>query len=180
MISWELYSDAPHEPSSFRVRCYNQQGAIEFMINLLVNTETLTHVSVGGILSSVSYVCCVSVTYYYRGYYYEAEGKCASTDPNMPLPDSYITSAPNQTLNQPVTIPSSTQKIPASIGSEKVIGSDLSMRASIVSGVLGSNPTAVVGNVWRSTAILITIKKHESQNASTVINYYVTSNHEHF
>ena len=24
MVSWELYSDAPHEPRSLRVRCYNQ------------------------------------------------------------------------------------------------------------------------------------------------------------
>ena len=51
------------------------------------------------------------------------------------IPDSYITSA---TLNQPVTIPSSIQMISASIGSEKVIGSDLNMRASIIGGVLGS------------------------------------------
>ena len=53
-----LYSDAPHEPTSFRVRCYNQQDAIEF--GLRVFNETLTHVSVG-VLSSVSFACCVSV-----------------------------------------------------------------------------------------------------------------------
>ena len=141
MVSWELYSGVPHEPSSFRVRCYNQQRAIEF--SLLVYNETFTRVSVGGALSSVSFVCCVSVWYYYRGYYYrgyyyEAEEKCASTDSNMLLPDSYITSAPNQTSNQPVTTLSSTQMMLTSIGSEKVIGSDLNMRASIVGGVLGS------------------------------------------
>ena len=138
MISWELYSGVPHEPSSLRIACYNQR-AIEF--SLLVYNETLTRVSVGGVLSSVSFVCCVSVrytVYYYRGYQYEAEGKCASTDSNMLLPDSYITSAPNQTSNQSVTTPSSTQMMPASIGSEKVVGSDLNMRASIVGGVLGS------------------------------------------
>ena len=111
MISWELYSGAPHEPSSFRVWCYNQR-AIEF--SMLVYNETLTHVSVGGVLSSVSFGCCVSVTYYYH---YEARGKCASTDSNMPLPDSYITSVPNQ----PVITPSSTQMMPASIGSDKLI-----------------------------------------------------------
>ena len=133
MVLWELYSGVPHKPSSLRVRCYNQQHAIEF--NLLVYNETLTCVSVGGALSSVSFVCCVSVRYYYRGYYYEVRGKYASTDSNMPLPDSYITSA---ILNQPVTIPSSTQMISTSIGSEEVIGSDLNMRASIVGGVLGS------------------------------------------
>ena len=135
MISWELHSDAPHEPTSFRVRCYyynNQQRAIEF--SLWVSNETLTHVSVGGILSSVSFACCVSFTYYYLGYYYEAEGKCASTDSNMLLPDSYITPDPNQSA----TTPSSTQMMPASIGSEKVISSDLNMRANIIGGVLGS------------------------------------------
>ena len=138
MISWELYSNAPHKPSSFRVRCYNQQRAIEF--SLLVYNETFTHVSVGGALSSVFFVCCVSVRYMYnyRGYQYEAEGKCASTDSNMLLPDSYTTTAPNQTSNQPVTTPSSTQMMLTSIGSEKVVGSDLNMRASIIGGVLGS------------------------------------------
>ena len=132
MISWELYSDAPHEPTSFRVWCYNQQRVIEF--SLWVSNETLTHVSVGGIVSSVSFACCVSFTYYYLGYYYEAEGKCASTDSNMLLPDSYVTPDPNQ----PVPTPSSTQMVPASIGSEEVVGSDLNMRASIIGGVLGS------------------------------------------
>ena len=136
MISWKLYSNAPHKPSSLRVRCYNQR-AIEF--NLLVYNETLTHVSVGGVLSSVSFVCCVSVVYYMIYYgYYEAERRCASTDPEMLFPDVYTTSAPNQTPNQPFTTPSSTQMMSASIGSEKVIGSDLNMRASIVGGVLGS------------------------------------------
>ena len=126
MVSWELYGNAPHEPSSLRVRCYNQQRAIEF--SLWMNNETLTHVSVGGVLSSVSFACCVSITYYYYRGYYEAERKCAST--NMLLPDSYI-------ISGPVTTPSSTQMIPASIGSEN-ISSDLNMRASIVGGVLGS------------------------------------------
>ena len=111
---------APYEPTSFVVRCYNQQGVREF--SLWVSNETLTRVSVGGVLSSISFVCCVSVTYNFGSY--EAEGRCASTDSNMPLPE-----------NQPVTIPSSTQMIS---GSEKVVGSDLNMRASIVGGVLGS------------------------------------------
>ena len=126
MVSWELYSGvtAPYKPKSFRVRCYNHQGVREF--SLWVSNETLTCVSVGGVLSSISFYCCVSITYV-RGYwYYEAEGRCASTDSNnvMPLPE-----------NQPVTIPSSTQMIS---GSEKVVGSDLNMRANIVGGVLGS------------------------------------------
>ena len=134
MVSWELYSNAPHEPSSLRIECYNQQRAIEF--SLLVYNKTLTHVSVGDILSSVSwFACCVSVVYSnYYGYYYDTERKCASTDSNMSLPDSYITSA----SNQPVTTHSSTQMMSASIGSEEVIGSDLNMRTSIIGGVLGS------------------------------------------
>jgi hypothetical protein len=134
MISWELYSGVPHKPSSLRVWCYNQQRAIEF--RLWVYNETLTHVSVGGIVSSVSFACCVSVIYYYG--YYEAEGKCSSTDPGMLPSDFFITPAPNQTSNQPVTMPSSTQIIPASVGSEIIASSDLSMRASIIGGVLGS------------------------------------------
>ncbi len=113
MISWELYSGVPHRPSSLRVRCY-QQHAISF--RLWVYNETLTHVSVGGIVSSVSSACCVSVVYYYG--YYEAERKCASTDSEILLPDLLTTSAPNQTSNQSVTTLNSTQMIPASIGSE--------------------------------------------------------------
>ena len=133
MVSWELYSGVRHKPSSLRIECHNQR-AIEF--SLLVYNETLTHVSVGGIHSSVSFSCCVSVVYYDG--YYEAKRKCTSTDPGMLLPDVYITPDTNQTSNQPVTTPSSTQMMPASIGSEKVVGSDLNMRASIVGGVLGS------------------------------------------
>jgi hypothetical protein len=134
MISWELYSGVvPHKPSSFRIRCYNQQCAIEF--SLWVNNVTLTHASVGGIISSVSFGCCVSIIYYYREYYYEAERKCASSDSDMLLPDLFTTPAPNQT----VTTPSSTQMIAASISrSEKAVSSDLNMRASIIGGVLGS------------------------------------------
>ena len=135
MISWELYSGVPHKPSSFRVECYNRRGAIEF--SLLVYNETLTHVSVGGIVSSVSFACCVSVVYYYGDY--EAERKCTSTDSDIILPlDLFNVPAPNQTSNQPVTTPSSTQMMPASIGSEKVINGDLNTRASIIGGVLGS------------------------------------------
>ena len=131
MISWELYSGVPHEPTSLRVRCYNQQNAIEF--SLWVYNETLTRVSVGGVLSSVYFYCCVSVVYYYG--HYEAERKCAS---EMLFPDVYTTPGPNQISNQPVTTPSSTQMISTSIGSENIVGSDLNMRARIVGGVLGS------------------------------------------
>ena len=140
ILSWELYSGVPHDPSSLRIECYNQRAIIEF--SLLVYNETLTHISVGGVLSSVSFSCCVSVAYNYRGYYYEAERKCASTDPEMLFPDVYTNSesAPNQNLisNQPFTTPSSTQMMPPSIGSEEIVSSDLNMRASIVGGVLGS------------------------------------------
>ena len=94
--------------------------------SLWVSNETLTRVSVGGVLSSISFVCCVSVIYGFG--FYEAEGKCNSIDSDIPLPDSYITSAP-----------SSTQTIPASDPcSEEIVGSDLNMRANIVGGVLGS------------------------------------------
>ena len=141
MISWELYSGVPHKPNSFRVWCFNRLR-VEF--SLWVNSETLTHVSVGGVLSFISFACCISVEYYinYHGirYYYKAESKCTSMDSDMLPLDLFNTPAPNQTLNQPITTHSSTQMMPTSIGSEKVtmISSDLNMRASIVSGVLGS------------------------------------------
>ena len=112
---------------------YNQRA---ILFSLLVYNETLTHASVGGDLSSVSFACCVSVVYYYGDY--EAERKCTSTDSDMLPLDLFNTPAPNQTSNQPVTTPSSTQMMPTSIGSEKVISSDLNMRASIIGGVLGS------------------------------------------
>ena len=41
MISWELYSGVPHEPSSLRIECHNQRG-IEF--RSWVYSKTLTHV----------------------------------------------------------------------------------------------------------------------------------------
>ena len=54
------------------------------------------------------------------------------TDSDMLLLDLPTTQA------QPVTTPSSTQMMPTSIGSEKVVDIDLNMRASIIGGVLGS------------------------------------------
>ena len=73
LISWELYNDAPHSPSSFTVECYNQQHHTELsMIN-----GTLMQISVGGLLSSTSYNCCVLAIYYGN---YETEGRCTSTE----------------------------------------------------------------------------------------------------
>ena len=134
MISWKLYSGAPHSQSSFRVECFSQQHT-EF--SLSVTNETLTEISVGGLLSFTSYNCCVSAIYYEI---YETEERCTLTE--MLPSDLFTTTAPNQTLNQPFTTSTSTQMnlsmIPASIGSEKVVSSDLNMRASIIVGVLGS------------------------------------------
>ena len=133
LLSWELHSNASYTPSSFLVQCINQQ---HHYMELSVNNGTLTWVNIGDIFSSTIFDCCVSAIYY-RGHY-ATERQCTITDSDMFLLDLSTTQVPNQTLNQPVTTPSSTQMISASIGSEKVISSDLNMRASIISGVLGS------------------------------------------
>ena len=75
MISWELYSGAPHKPSSFRVECFINQLHKEF--NLWVNNGTLTQISVGDLLSSTFFACCVSAIYYG---YYETRRRCTLTD----------------------------------------------------------------------------------------------------
>ena len=100
------------------------------IMELSVNNGTLTQINVGDLLSSTSFACCVSAIYYYG--YYEAERRCASTDSDL-----FVTPAPNQTSNQPFTM-NSTSLISASVGSEKVVSSDLNMKASIIGGVLGS------------------------------------------
>ena len=133
LLSWELYNNASYTPSSFSVECVNQQ---HHYMELSVNNGTLTRVNIGDIFSSTIFVCCVSAMYY-RGHY-ETEQRCTVTVSDMLLQDLFTTPAPNQTPNQPVTTPSSTQMIPASIGSEEVVGSDLNMMASIIGGVLGS------------------------------------------
>jgi hypothetical protein len=124
LVSWELYSNASYRPDSFSVKCVNQQY---HNMELSVNNGSLTQVNIGDLLSSTTFACCVSAIYY-RGHY-EAERKCTSTDSDLSL---FTTSAPNQ----PFTMNSSS--IPASVGSETVVSSDLSMRASIIGGVLGS------------------------------------------
>ena len=132
-ISWALYSGAPHKPSSIRVWCFNQH--VGFI--LWVNNGTLAQISVGDLLSSTSFECCVSAIYYYNGYF-ESEGQCTSTDSMLPS-DLFTTPAPNRTLNQPFTTPTSTQMNFSMIpGSEKVVGNNLNMRVSIIGGVLGS------------------------------------------
>ena len=98
-----------------------------------MNNWTLTQVNIGDIFSSTIFACCASAIYY-RGHY-ATEQRCTAADSDMLL---FTTPILNQAPNQMVTTPSSTQMMSASIGSEKVIGSDLSMRASIVGGVLGS------------------------------------------
>ena len=135
LISWELYSNASHRPGSFRVECSNQQHSME----LSVNNGTLMQINIGDLLSSTPFACCVSAIYYE---YYETERKCTSMDLEMLPSDLFTTPAPNQTFNQPFTTTSSTQMnssiILASIGSEKVVSSDLNMRVNIIGGLLGS------------------------------------------
>ena len=130
LLSWEFHSNASSRPgpSSFSVECFNRQYRME----LSVNNGTLTQVNIGDIFSSTIFACCVSAIYY-RGHYV-TERRCTMTDSDMFLLDLSTTQA------QPVTTPSSTQMMPASIGSENVIGSTsaLNMKASIVGGVLGS------------------------------------------
>ena len=133
LLSWELYNNASYTPSSFSVKCFDRQ---HHNMELSVNNGTLTQLNIGDLLST-SFRCCVSAIYY-RGHY-EAERRCTSTTDSDMLLDFFPTPAPNRTLNQPATTRSSTQMMPASIGSEKIIGSDLNMRPSIIiGGVLGS------------------------------------------
>ena len=132
LLSWELYNNASYTPSSFSVDCFNQQHNR----NLSMNNWTLTQLNIGDIFSSTIFVCCVSAIYY-RGHY-STEQRCTVADSDMLLQDLFTIPALNQTPNQLVTTPSSTQMMPASIGSEEVVSSDLNMRASIVGGVLGS------------------------------------------
>ena len=127
--SWELYNNASYRPSSFSVECFNRQHHRE----LSVNDWTLTQVNIGDIFSSTIFACCV-LAIYYRGHY-ETEQRCTATYSDMLL---FTIPAPNQTPNQLVTTPSSTQMMPTSIGSEKVVDIDLNMRANIIGGVLGS------------------------------------------
>jgi hypothetical protein len=128
LLSWELYSNASYRPDSFSVECINQQ---HHNMELSVNDGSLTQVNIGDLLSSTTFRCCVSAIYYHG--YYEAERKCISTDSDL----LFTTTAPNQISNQPFTM-NSPSVIPASVGSETVVSSDLSMRASIIGGVLGS------------------------------------------
>ena len=128
LISGELYSNASHRPSSFRVECSNQQRSME----LSVNNGTLTQINIGDLLSSISFDCCVSAIYYGN---YETERRCTSTEMDL-----FTIPAHDQTLNQPLTTPTSTQsnssKVPAS---DIFVSSDLNIRASIIiGGVLGS------------------------------------------
>ena len=133
LLSWELYNNASYTPSSFSVECFNQQYHRE----LLVNNWTLTQLNIGDIFSSTIFDCCVSAIYYHG--HYVTEQRCTAADSDILLQDLFTTPVPNQAPNQPFTTPSSTQMMPASIGSEMVIGSDLNMRASIIiGGVLGS------------------------------------------
>ena len=130
-ISWELYSGAPHKPSSIRVWCFNQH--VGFI--LWVNNGTLAQISVGDLLSSTSFDCCVSAIYYG---YFEPEEQCTSTDSMLPS-DLFTIPTPNQTLNQTFTTPTSTQMNSSMIpGSKKVVSNNLNMRVSIIGGVMGS------------------------------------------
>ena len=119
LLSWELYNNASYTPNSFSVECFNPQHNR----NLSMNNWTLTQLNIGDIFSSTIVACCVSAIYY-RGHY-ATEQRCTAADSDMLL---FTIPAPNQM----VTTPSSTQMIPASIGSEKIISSELNMRASII------------------------------------------------
>ena len=94
----------------------------------------------------------------------------------MPLPDSYITSAPNQTLNQPVTIPSSTQMVTMIPGSEKVIGSDLNMRANIVGGVLGSIIIILLLLLAMCGGALLFLLRSRSMNPKKQVLHVINNN----
>lgn len=123
LISWELHSGAPHNPSSFSVQCFNQQHRIE----LFVNDGNLTQITVRGLLSSTSYNCCVSAIYYY-----ETGRRCTSSE--IFLSDSFTTptSGPTEMLKSNSFI---IMMIPAA---EKVVSSDLNIRISVIGGVLGA------------------------------------------
>ena len=132
VISWELYSGAPYKPSSFRVKFFNRHKEYSW-----VNNGTLTHyqISVGDLLSSTFFACCVSAIYYQ---YYETESRCTSTDS---LSDLFTTSAPNLTitLNKSFTAPTSTHVNSSMMSASKnIVVSDINMQASITGGVFGS------------------------------------------
>ena len=138
LISWELYSGVPHNPSSFRVRCFNQQ---HYYMELFVNIGTLTQIKldIGDLFSSTTYVCCVSAIYYRN---YIAGRKCTSTDMLPSDPFTTPTPWPTEMSNQPFTIPTSTQILQSNSSMAPAsISSDLNnMRANInfIGGVLGS------------------------------------------
>ena len=69
IIFWELHKNSSYKPSSFTVTCFNQQHHTELsMIN-----GTAMQISIGDLLSSTSYTCCVSAIYYRN---YETEEEC--------------------------------------------------------------------------------------------------------
>ena len=139
LISWELYSGVSRNPSSFRVRCYNQQHHMELFVN--IGTLTQIKLDIGDLFSSISYACCVSAIYnkYYYGNYI-AGTRCTSTD--MLPSDPFTTPTPTEMPNQPFTIPTSTQILQSNSSMAPAsISSDLNnMRANInfIGGVLGS------------------------------------------
>ena len=116
MISWELDNGAPHQPNSFKVECFSQQHT-EF--SLSVNNGTVMQISLGGLMFSTSYKCCVSARYYY-----DTERRCSSMD-NLP-PEAFTSPASAQTFTTP-----------ASVDSE-FVSSDFNMKTNVIGGVLGS------------------------------------------
>ena len=114
LISWELYSNASHKPSSFTIVCFNQQHRNISELSISYNNGTLTQISVGVLLPSTSYNCCVSPIYYYGEY--TAERKCSLTNSEILQADSFI--------------------IPTSTELEKFV--DISSHSNIIGGVLGS------------------------------------------
>ena len=138
LVSWELYSGAPRDPSSFKIQCFNQQ---HHNMELFVNNGTLTQINVGNLFSSTSYFCCVSTIYHENHRYYATGRRCTSTD--MLPSDSFTIPAPTEVPNHLSTTTTTIQilkpnssMIPAA---EKVGSSDFDMRESIlIGGVLGS------------------------------------------
>ena len=116
MISWELNNGAPHQPNSFKVECFSQQHT-EF--SLSVNNGTVMQISIGGLMFSTSYSCCVSARYYY-----DTERRCSSMD-SLP-PEAVTSPASNKTFTTP-----------ASADSE-FVSSDFNMKTNVIGGVLGS------------------------------------------